>query len=399
MNNTVRIGDMHAAATPGVLLIGVVLLGVVLLIGLLSLLANPRMRGPVLGLLLVLGFLVVAGLVVHDRTVEERSRQDPAWQAMEARLRPQPQLPAPPGGDNVTVVLSPPDKSSTGNSADDRVSVKIETHQQTGKGTTIYVKDNRILEAIRKNLLDKDHLADIGRRVVLDAIGMNLLDTIRRSTDKETELARLETPAPASPAPGQDAAPAKKSVGAPPPKTIRTQVGAAKTAPPHAAKSASGPAKTSPPGRSVYEETVTGFGKTQAECEANLDDELQRAFSSYVRRRQGTEDAGEVQFPADELRKFIVRSSQDQVESGTLGPILRTTAVVDFERAYQTFRLSHKLWYLAGGLGAVLLVLSLAYGYLKIDLATGGAYRWRLRLAAVAILCGMAATAVAFLGW
>ena len=395
MSTTVAIGAMHLGVSP-VVVIGVGLLGIVLVIGLLTLLANPRTRGTVVGLLLVLGFLAVTGWFVRVRTSEERLRQDAAWQATEAQLRPQPVPSQPAGDENVTVVLSPPDKLSTGKSGDDRVSVKIETHQQTGKGTMIYVKDNRVLEALRKNLLDKDRLADIGRHVVLDAIGMNLLDTIRRSTDKETEPAKLATPAAAPPAPGQDAVPAK-SAAASSPKTPRAPAGKARTAPPPRAKSPSASAKAAPPGSSAYEETEPAFGKTQAECDANLDDELEKAFSRYVQRRQGTEDAGEVQLPADELRKFIVRSSQDQVESGTLGPILRATAVVDFERAYQTFRLSHKLWYLGGGLGAVLLLLSLAYGYLKIDLATGGAYRWRLRLAVATILVGMAAAITAFL--
>jgi hypothetical protein len=339
---------MHFGATP-IVLIGAGLLGIVLLIGLLTLLANPRTRGTVMGLLLVVGFLAVTGWFVRVRTVEERSGQDKAWQAMEAQLRPQPVPEQPAGDENVTVVLSPPDKATPGKAADEGISVKIQPGGGTGKGTIIYVKANRMLEAL----------------------GKALLDTIREQGD---------------------AVPAK-SAAASSPKTPRAPAGKARTAPPPRAKSPSASAKAPPPDSAAYEETVTGYGKTEAECVANLDDELEKAFSRYVQRRQGTEDAGEVQFPAGDLRKFIVRSSRDEVESGTLGPIIRNTAVVNFDRAYQTFRLSQRLWYVGGGLGAVLLLLSLAYGYLKIDLATGGAYRWRLRLAAATILVGMAAGA------
>ena len=116
---------------------------------------------------------------------------------------------------------------------------------------------------------------------------------------------------------------------------------------------------------------------------------------------QDPEAAEEVQFPADEIRDFIVPGSQvdENVESGLLGPITRTTVRVYLGKAYQRFRLPQRLWYLGGGFGGVLLLVSVVWGYLKIDLATAGAYRWHLRLAAAAILLGMAGTAVAFVPW
>jgi len=42
-------------------------------------------------------------------------------------------------------------------------------------------------------------------------------------------------------------------------------------------------------------------------------------------------------------------------------------------------------------LGAVLVLLTVVWGYLKIDLATAGAYRWRLRLAAAALILAVGA--------
>jgi hypothetical protein len=145
-------------------------------------------------------------------------------------------------------------------------------------------------------------------------------------------------------------------------------------------------------------ETVEADGVTAADSKASLDDELEKAFARYV-ERQGFETAEEVRFPAGEIRNFILPGSQVQKDkqSSTLGAIIHTSVLVDFGRAYQRYCLPRRLWYLGGGLGAVFLLLSVVYGYLKIDLATAGAYRWRLRLAATAILLGTAAAAVAFL--
>ena len=291
-------------------------------------------------------------------------------------------LPAPgePKEGNVTVVLSPPDKETAGKETDDRISLKIEKGGPTGKGTIIYVKANRMLEAL----------------------GKTLLDTIRdHGSEKKTEPAGPSAP-PAQPVvaavsqphvPGPDTPPAKPAAAAP---SKQSPAITAKTAPRVPAK-APAAAKRTPPRSGTSEETVTAYGKTAADSEDNLDLELQKAFSQYVERRLGAEAAGEVSFPAEEIRKFLVDTSQEEVESGLLGPIIRTTAVVNFDKAYQSYRLSQRLWYLGGGLGVVLLMLSVIYGYLKIDLATAGAYRWRLRLAAAGIVLGTAAAAVAFL--
>jgi hypothetical protein len=193
-----------------------------------------------------------------------------------------------------------------------------------------------------------------------------------------------------------------KSVSVPPPKA---PAGVARTAPPPQAKSPSAPDKAPPPGSAAYEETVTAYG-TEADCEAALDDQLQEAFSNYVKGRLGSEANAELQLPVGEIRKCIVSKSRENVQLTGLGPMVRLTAVVRFDKEFQDrvtqewakVHLSERLWYLGGGLGVVLLLLSLAYGYLKIDLATGGAYRWRLRLAAATILVGMAAAGAAFLG-
>ena len=44
--------------------------------------------------------------------------------------------------------------------------------------------------------------------------------------------------------------------------------------------------------------------------------------------------------------------------------------------------MSDRLWYAGSAAGLVLALLATFYGYLKVDLRTGGAHKGRLRLAA-----------------
>jgi hypothetical protein len=371
-----------------VVLVGAGVVAIMLLVGLVNLFVNPRTR-PWGVLLLAVPLVILGGLWVTIWVAHVPPGRGPvpdevaAQKAAEAMLRPgawpEPKPWPEPKGDGLTVIVSPPDEARPGKPVDDGISVKIQQDGPTGKGTIIYVKANRMLEAL----------------------GKTLLDTIRdHGSEKKTEPAGPTAP-PAQPVaaagppphvPGPDTPPAKPARAAP---SKPSPAAAAKTAPRLPAKPPA--AKRTPPRSAASEETVTGYGKTAADSEDNLDLELQKAFSQYAERRLGSEGAGEVSFPAEEIRKFIVDTSQEEVESGLLGPIIRTTAVVNFDKAYQSYRLSQRLWYLGGGLGVVLLMLSVIYGYLKIDLATAGAYRWRLRLAAAGIVLGTAAAAVAFL--
>jgi hypothetical protein len=59
--------------------------------------------------------------------------------------------------------------------------------------------------------------------------------------------------------------------------------------------------------------------------------------------------------------------------------------------ARQGALIARRLWLAGVGLTAALALLAVLYGYLKIDLATAGGYRGRLRLAAATAILGVAA--------
>lgn len=155
----------------------------------------------------------------------------------------------------------------------------------------------------------------------------------------------------------------------------------------------------------VYQVVVTaGPFKTRHECELQLEEKLQQAIQDYAEERFGSE-AARVDLPLEELRSQIVKEQWEETrESQTpaIGAMIQLHALVGFDRqvnlrideALSRVVVARRIWWCATGLGVVLLLLSLVWGYLKTDLATAGAYRWRLRAAAALMILGVVAAAV-----
>jgi hypothetical protein len=96
--------------------------------------------------------------------------------------------------------------------------------------------------------------------------------------------------------------------------------------------------------------------------------------------------------PLDFLEEHVVKG---QWEERAFSPALERDmynlhVLMSFDREANTRLLetvrqtvvTERLIGIAGLLILSLLLLSIIYGYLKVDLATGGSYRWRLRLVA-----------------
>jgi len=152
------------------------------------------------------------------------------------------------------------------------------------------------------------------------------------------------------------------------------------------------------------------------ECEPELAEQIQVKVAEFIERQLRDEDpkaVSRVQLPPEFVHDHIVRAIyQEAVENPLTTTIVklrddvsspkmvRKHALLVFDR--ETRSEIDKQWNdvvtvrrleTAGfGLASVLLVVGIAWGYLKADLATSGAYRGRLRaLAVLAILAIVAA--------
>jgi len=149
---------------------------------------------------------------------------------------------------------------------------------------------------------------------------------------------------------------------------------------------------------------AVGPYSTRLECDRELPEELNRAIDEYVSVYIGPRACGHVRLPLQYIQDEIVKENwleQKQVVISPKGQIpekrvamAQLHVLLEFDHAvnariqeaWNTVVVRERL-YGVGALTATLLVLlSTVYGYLRIDLATGGAYRGRLRLAAAAVI-------------
>jgi hypothetical protein len=142
---------------------------------------------------------------------------------------------------------------------------------------------------------------------------------------------------------------------------------------------------------------------TPAECDARLPEAVQQSLDEYseicLMGQAGR--SIRLKLSPDELRR-LVKERWEEVRQHSVGPMTWLHALVSFDhkmkdRVLQQYRRSivDERLLLTGVWAALALgLLATVFGYLKIDLATGGVYRGRLRLAAALVILALVALAV-----
>jgi hypothetical protein len=142
---------------------------------------------------------------------------------------------------------------------------------------------------------------------------------------------------------------------------------------------------------------------TRLECEARLPQALERAVAQYAAVYLGDDEAAsQIRLPLDFLRTKVVAEEWEEPFDSSVGPMVRIHALLRFDRAanarideaWQRRVVEARLWGLGTALCGVLATLAVAWAYVRLDLATGGAYRWRLRMAAALVILAILLVAV-----
>ena len=154
----------------------------------------------------------------------------------------------------------------------------------------------------------------------------------------------------------------------------------------------------------TYQTTiVVGPYATPQECDDELPGELHKALHRYIETYVGRPAAAQpVTLPDDFLRDEVVKSKWEEVVPSSVGPMKQLYVLLQFDRKVksrimdecQRSVIAGRLWMAGSGLAVILWLLAVMYGYLRIDLKTGGAYRGRLRFAAVLAILGPVAAAL-----
>jgi hypothetical protein len=149
---------------------------------------------------------------------------------------------------------------------------------------------------------------------------------------------------------------------------------------------------------------VVGPWKNRQECDIDLPKELQKALDRYAELCLSEPAGARVALPYSFLRQEIVKDQwEEEIWSDSLNrKMTQLHVLLQFDSKVkdriveerQRGIVTSRLWMGAAGLAAVLWLLAVIYGYLRLDLTTGGAYRGRLRFAAALAILGPVAAAL-----
>lgn len=143
------------------------------------------------------------------------------------------------------------------------------------------------------------------------------------------------------------------------------------------------------------------------ECERQLPQVLRRAVDQYVALYLGDPSrAAHVELPLDFIRTEIVKAQWEEPYESSVGPMVRLHALLVFDRktnarideAVQQRLAYERVGRLGAILAGVLAALGIVWAYLRLDLATEGRYRRRLRIAAAAAILAVVAAGWVMLG-
>ena len=133
---------------------------------------------------------------------------------------------------------------------------------------------------------------------------------------------------------------------------------------------------------------------TRLECDQALPAQLQEATAEYVGLYLGPEAQRRANLSNGYLTEHVLKDQFEETIESSVGPMIQLHSRLEFnadanKRLNQNWhdaRVQQRLWWAGGGLAAVLAVLAGMFTVMKIDLATKGAYRGRMVLAAVLLM-------------
>ncbi len=147
---------------------------------------------------------------------------------------------------------------------------------------------------------------------------------------------------------------------------------------------------------------VIGPYTTRQECDAQLPYKLEEALQRYVDTCVHEPIRRPVTLPYEFLREQVVKDQWEEIRPSSVGPMTQLHVLLQFDRKVKDRVLEQqrrdvvasRLWVAGSCLAWMLWLLAVMYGYLRIDLKTGGVYRGRLRFAAVLAILGPVAAAL-----
>jgi hypothetical protein len=154
----------------------------------------------------------------------------------------------------------------------------------------------------------------------------------------------------------------------------------------------------------VYRVSIeSGLYADIPECQAALDDRIKATLDDYIDRWMGEGTAELVVLDREYVNQHIKKSEYSEVvNSESVGPMHQIHALLEiddddraeFHERWRRAVVTERVWMAGFGGAVVLALLSTVFGYLKLDLQTGGTHSGRLQLAATLVALIVAAGAL-----
>lgn len=148
--------------------------------------------------------------------------------------------------------------------------------------------------------------------------------------------------------------------------------------------------------RGDYEMPIyVGPYATRSECQSALAGRLESAVGEYAAMAVGPQAKGRVHLPLAYVQQNVVKDQWEEWKQyePPLGEMVKMHVLLSFDReasariedAWKQVVVDRRLRVLGAAAGVLLALLATAWGYLRLDLATDGRKRGRLRLGAAAV--------------
>ncbi len=153
----------------------------------------------------------------------------------------------------------------------------------------------------------------------------------------------------------------------------------------------------------VYRVSIqSGLYADVPECQAALDDQIKTTLDDYIDRWMGDGTAKLVAIDREYVNEHVKKAEfSEVVNSESVGPMHQIHALLEidddaraeFHERWRRAVVTERVWFVGFAGAVVLALLSTVFGYLKLDLQTGGTHNGRLQLAATLVALIVAAGA------
>jgi hypothetical protein len=255
------------------------------------------------------------------------------------------------------------------------------------------------VELMQKKIAALEKTIDDMSRVLVNLMTERAKDNIAAKSESLTAKSTTsDTVAAIAAEPGKSLQVQPASSGGSPAKTMSVEKAAEQTAPAETEKTATASSVRRPdwvgkPPRRVgdsYQMSVcTDPYTTRMECDAKVPEVLQGAVDQFVEAYLGRPATGWVRLPPEKLKQLVVDEWEESLQL-SMGPMTRVHLLLNFDKKAKNLidealnygQFTERAAVVGTGLIGVWMLLAVIWGYLKLDLASKGAYRNRLRAAA-----------------